>query len=68
MMEDLRKGRPIDAATFSELTGKEVPTGKGGAINMHSLGETVKAADNARINAAEHAKMHPSPEAKAWYY
>jgi hypothetical protein len=29
MMEDLRKGRPIDAATFSELTGKEVPAGKG---------------------------------------
>ncbi len=65
MMSDLKNGRPIDAARFTELTGKEVPSGKGGAINMHSLGETVKAADNAKINAAEHAKMHPTPEAKA---
>ena len=29
MMGDLKNGRPIDAQRFSELTGKEVPAGRG---------------------------------------
>ncbi len=51
MQQDLRNGRPVDAQRFSELTGKEAPAGRGGAINMKALGEEVKSGDaNAKLS------------------
>jgi len=66
MLDNLRKGRPIDAEKFSALTGFDAPTGKNGAVNISALGENVKAADYSRLDSTAHAFKHPTPEAQSW--